>query len=52
MLIINDLHWRQGKASSGDSLIFLIKSFLILLMVFSQLICCDLNTKINSSFVF
>lgn len=51
MLIINDLHWRQAERTvPGDSLIFLIKSFLILLMAFSQLICCDLN-KINSSFV-
>lgn len=51
ILIINDLHWRQAERPvPGDSLIFLIKSFLILLMAFSQLICCDLN-KINSSFV-
>ena len=51
ILIINDLHWRQAERPvPGDSLIFLIKSFLTLLMAFCQLICCDLN-KINSCFV-
>ena len=51
ILIINGLHWRQAERPvPGDSLIFLIKSFITLPMAFSQLICCDLN-KMNSCFV-
>lgn len=51
ILIIDDLHWRQvERPVPGDSLIFLIKSFLTLLMALSRLICCDLS-KINSCFV-